>query len=211
MNSHNEIDSEIKEIMAITIINWHTKYRISYPPENHQAERRDLDYPLAVLLPVIMGLIFPPVEDSINLASPHESDATELVPYPAWGGEYDDILQSNTCSIYNILGIISSNKTTITKSLELIGTTPSETKFYRIFELVADCKFEKLRDFIAKEIGLEIIIESFGWIKCYDFFGSKGYFVNYLISKDLCNDKYFTNFKCLQCTNNFNTCLRSVL
>ena len=67
---HNEIDFEIKEIMAITISNWYTEYRTTYPPENHQAERRDLDYPLAVLLPVIMELIFPPVEDSINLASP---------------------------------------------------------------------------------------------------------------------------------------------
>ena len=60
-----------------------------------------------------MELIFPPVEDSINLTSPHEPDSTELVPYPAWGGEYSDILQSDTCSIDNILAIISSNKTTI--------------------------------------------------------------------------------------------------
>ena len=71
--------------------------------------------------------------------------------------------------------------------------------------MAADCKFEKLRDFIAKEIGLEIIIESLGWIKSYDFFGSEGYFVNYLRTKDLCNDKYFTNFKCHQCTNTFDT------
>ena len=28
--------------------------------------------------------------------------------------------------------------------------------------LRADCKFEKLRDFIAKEIGLEVVIESLG-------------------------------------------------
>ena len=105
----------------------------------------------------------------------------------------------------NILAIISSNKTTISKSLELIGTTPSKTKLYRIFELAADCKFEKLRDFIAKEIGLEIIIESLVWIKSYDFFGSEGYFVNYLRTKDIRNDKYFTNFKCHQCTNTFDT------
>ena len=32
--------------MAITISNWYTEYRTYYPPENHQAERRDLDYPL---------------------------------------------------------------------------------------------------------------------------------------------------------------------
>ena len=36
-------------------------------------------------------------------------------------------------------------------------------------------------------------------------FGSEGYFVNYLRTKDLCNDKYFTNFKCHQCTNTFDT------
>ena len=63
---HNEIDFEITEIMALTIRNWYTEYRTSYPPENHQAERRDLDYALAVLLPVIMELVFPPVEDSIK-------------------------------------------------------------------------------------------------------------------------------------------------
>ena len=144
---HNEIDFEIKEIMAITISNWYTEYRATYPPENHQAERRDLDYPLAVLLPVIMELIFPPVEDSINLASPHE-----LVPYPAWGGEYNDILQSNTCSIDNIHAIISSNKTTITKSLELIGTTPSETKFYRIFELLLIVNLKNYETLLLKKL-----------------------------------------------------------
>ena len=75
-----------------------------------------------------------------------------------------------------------------------MGTTPSETKFYHIIELAADCKFEKLRDFIAKEIGLEIITESLGWIKSYDFFGSEG-FVNFLRTKDLCSQKYLNVFK----------------
>ena len=95
--------------------------------------------------------------------------------------------------------------------MELIGTTPSETKFYRIFELAADCKFEKLRDFIAKEIGLKIIIESLGWIKSYDFFGSEGYFVNYLRTKDLCNDKYFTNFTVTNAPTLSIQCLRLVI
>ena len=74
-----------------------------------------------------------------------------------------------------------------------------------LFELMIASKFQKLRDFIAKEIGLEIIIESLRWIKSYDFFGWEGYFVNYLRTKDLCNDKYFTKFKCHQCTNTFDT------
>lgn len=66
----------------------------SYTPENHQAERRDLDYPRADLLPVIRELISPPVEDSINLLSPYKSDSTELVSYPAWGGEYNTFYNS---------------------------------------------------------------------------------------------------------------------
>lgn len=40
----------------ITISTWYTKYRSSYPLENHQAERRDLDYSLAVLLPEMTKL-----------------------------------------------------------------------------------------------------------------------------------------------------------
>ena len=50
--------------------------------------------------------------------------------HPEWRGEYNDILQSNTCSIDNKLAIISSNKTTIKHSLKLIGTTLAETKFH---------------------------------------------------------------------------------
>ena len=43
--------------MAITIINWHTKYRISYPPENGLKEEILTIHMLAVLLPVMIGLI----------------------------------------------------------------------------------------------------------------------------------------------------------
>ena len=106
----DEIHFEIKETMVITISNWYTEYRLSYPPESHQAKRRDLDYPIAVLLPVLIQLGFPPqnVEDIIQIPSPPEQNSSQLVPYPAWGGEYNDILQTNTCSIDNIIAIISS-------------------------------------------------------------------------------------------------------
>ena len=83
--------------------------------------------------------------------------------------------------------------------------------FAAIFELAADCKFEKLRDFIAKKIGLEIIIESLGWIKSYDFLVSEGNFVDYLRTKGLCNDKYFTNFNVTSASTLSIQCLRSVL
>ena len=203
----NEIHFEIKETMAITISNWYTEYRLSYPPESHQAKRRDLDYPIAVLLPVLIQLVFPPqnVEDIIQIPSPPEQNSSQLVPYPAWGGEYNDILQTNTCSIDNIIAIISSNTTTIINSLKLIGTTPVETNFHHIFQLAADCKFQELRDFVAQEIGLEILVDQSGWIKSYDFFASEGYFIEYLRTKDLCNERYFTNFRCHQCNNTFDT------
>ena len=66
------------------------------------------------------------------------------------------------------------------KSLEIIGTTPSQNQSHRILELAAACKFENLQDFFTKEIGLEIVVESLAWMKSYDFFGSDGCFVNYL-------------------------------
>ena len=201
-----EIDFEIKETMAITISSWYTEYRLSNPFEDHRAKRIDLDNPIAVLLPVLIELIFPPqeIEDIIEIPSPPKQDSS-LVPYPAWGGEYNNILQANTCSIDNIFAIISSNQATIVNSLKLIGTTPAETKFHHIFHLAAGCKFEELRDIVAKEIGLKILVDSFGLIKSYDFFTSEGYFIEYLRTKGLCNERYITNFKCHQCFNTFDT------
>ena len=127
----------------------------------HQAKIRDLDYPIAVLLPVIIRLVFPPqnVEDIIRIPSPPEQNSSQLVPCPAWGGEYNDIPQTNTCSIDNIIAINSSNTTTIINSLKSIGTTPAETNFHNIFQLAAECKFQELRDFVAKEIVLEIQVD----------------------------------------------------
>ena len=68
----HEIDFEIKETMAITISSWYTKYRLSNPLENHRAKIKDLDYPIVVLLPVLIELIFPP----------QEIDAIIEIPYP---------------------------------------------------------------------------------------------------------------------------------
>ena len=91
----------------ITISEWYTEYRLSYPPGSHQAKRRDLDYLIAVLLPVLIQLIFSSqnFEDIIQIPSPPEQNSSQLVSYPAWGGEYNDILQTNICSINNILAI----------------------------------------------------------------------------------------------------------
>ena len=140
--------------------------------ENRRAIRRDFDYQIAVLLPVLIELIFPPQEVKvfIEIPSPHKQDSSQLVPFPAWGGEYNNILQTNTYSIDNIIAITSLNKATNINSLEIIGTTSAETKFHHIFDLTAGRKFEELRDIVAEEIDLKILVDSFGLIKSYDLF-----------------------------------------
>ena len=122
-----------------------------------------------------------------------------------WGGEHNDITQSNTCSVDNILAILSSKKANILEALNLIGTSPTDTKFYHVFKLAASNKFEELRDYIAKQLGLEIQHDSTGLIQSYNFFGSEGNIIQFLRSEELCNDRYITNFKCHHCTNIFNT------
>ena len=42
-------------------------------------------------------------------------------------------------------------------------------------------------------------------VKSYDFFASEGYFIEYLRTKGLCNERNITNFKCHQCFNTFDT------
>ena len=44
---------------------------------------------------------------------------------------------------------------------------------------------------MTKEIGLEILVDQSGWIKSYDFFASEDYFIEYLRTKDLCNEGTF--------------------
>ncbi|KAI6655698.1 hypothetical protein LOD99_1838 [Oopsacas minuta] len=172
----NELNFEIKEKLAVSAGNWYAEYRSSYPTEIPEETRRDLDYPIAVLLPVIIELIFPTeqVHEIIEIPEQSIQNASDLIPYPKWGGEYNNIVQSNTCSIDNILAILSSNKATILDSLKLIGSTHIEANFHYIFQLAANCEFEKLREYVATKIGLEVIYDSSGLIRSYDFFGSEG-------------------------------------
>ncbi|KAI6648160.1 hypothetical protein LOD99_11969 [Oopsacas minuta] len=203
----NELNFEIKEKLAVSAGNWYTEYRSSYPTEIPEETRRDLEYPIAVLLPVIIELISPTeqVHEIIKIPEQCIQNASDLIPYLIWGGEYNNIVQSNTCSIDNILTILSPNKATIINSLKLIGSTHIEAEFHYIFELAVNYEFEKLREYVATKIGLEVIYNSSGLIRSYDFFGSEGNIIKYLRTEDLCNDKYFTIFQYHQCTNIFET------
>ncbi|KAI6658831.1 hypothetical protein LOD99_15156 [Oopsacas minuta] len=202
----NEQDFEIKEKLAVSADNWYAEYRSSYPTEILEETRKDLGYPIVVLLSVIIELIFPTeqVHEIIEIPEQSIQNTSDLI-HILNGGEYNNIVQSNTCSIDNILAILSSNKATIIDSLKLIGSTHIEAKFHYIFQLAANCEFEKLREYVATKIGLEVIYDSSGLIRSYDFFGSEGNIIKYLRTEDLCNDKYFTIFQCHQCINIFET------
>ncbi|KAI6660169.1 hypothetical protein LOD99_10510 [Oopsacas minuta] len=155
----NELNFEIKEKLAVSAGNWYTEYRSSYPPEIPEETRRDLDYPIAVLLPVIIELIFPTeqVHEIIEIPEQSIQNTSDLI-HILNGGEYNNIVQSNTCSIDSILAILSSNKATIIDSLKLIGSTHIEAKFHYIFQLAANCEFEKLREYVATKLGLKFFM-----------------------------------------------------
>ena len=127
-------------------------------------DKRERDYPFAVLYPVVLMLTFPQEEFEVDLDSPTESKSEpdvvekQYVSYqdlwlPRWGGSYNNIIQKNTCALENILPISSIFKKNITKSYPVIGTTPTEAKFHPFISLNSEYDFDKLRNLIAKEIG----------------------------------------------------------
>ena len=179
---------------------------------NQLEKRRDYDYPLAVLFPVVIELIFPKepeiitIESTPSSPSEHLASATEdslqSITFPKWEGEYINILQFNTFPVDNIVALLSLNQDKFINSPKVIETTPSTCKFHQIYSLVASKKFDELRVYIASHIGLKNIYQSL--VKCYDFFGSEGNIIQFLRT-DLSNDRYISTFKCHQCSNTFNT------
>ena len=213
-----ELDSETKETIAITTANWYNEYRLIHPCDDPIQVRKDYDYPLAVLLPVVIQLISTEqVGETIiidtNPSPPdHLNTDTQIaslpITYPIWWGEHNDITQSNTCSLDNIITILSSKKANILDALNQIGISLTDTKYYHLFKLAASNKFDELRDYLAKQFGLQINYDATGLIRSYDFFGSEGTIIQLLRSEELCNDKYTTIFKCHHCTKTFNTTCR---
>ena len=161
-------------------------------------------------------LIFPKEVIHVELDSSSEPDIPNKVftredfKLPKWQGEYNNISQQNTCSLDNILAILTLFKKNITESCNIIRFTLSETKFYPIISLINEFDFDKVRDHIAKAIGLKI--RCIDMINQYNFFGSEGSVIQYLQKLDLCNDKYRTSFYCHLCENTFTfTCMVGVI
>ena len=166
---------------------------------------------LCNLIPVVLMLTFPQEEFVVYLDTPteskYESDVIEkeYVSYQdvrlhRWGGSYNNIIQKNTCALDNIL--LSIFKENITKSYPVIGTTPTEAKFHPFMSLISEYDFDKLRNLITKEIGLQTTHEHFN--EYLRFSRPQSNLINYLKNINLCNDKYNTTFHFHLCEKNFN-------
>ena len=108
----NDLSCSSKEKLAIILTSWYSEYRNNHPCEDKAQIKTDSDYPLAVLLPVVIQLIFQKeVEEEIIIdATPTLEEFDKDVEYtllsitfPKWEGEYNHILQLYTCSLDNIL------------------------------------------------------------------------------------------------------------
>ena len=171
-------------------------------------DKKERNYPLAVLYPVVVMLTFPQEEFLVDLDSPIKSKSEpgvvekQYISYqdlkiPRWGGSYNIISQRNTCSLDNVLAYLSIFKEHITQSFSVIETSPTEAKFHPLMCLISDYDFDQLRNLIATEIGLLTTRENFSEI--YDFYGSEGTLIIYLKIINLCNDEYISTFHCHLC------------
>ena len=118
-------DYNFKEKSACLVSQWYNEYLVSTKIDMSDAHKRD--YPLTVLLPVILEYIASAqlidvdsvIEDSeTSLEGISNSDVKQEYDLsmsgsmfenlcPVWQGEYNDIIHLNTCSIDNIISLIS--------------------------------------------------------------------------------------------------------
>ena len=123
-------------------------------------DKKERDYPFAVLYPVVVMLTFPQEEYLVDLDSPIKSKSEpeviekQYISYqdlklPRWGGSYNNISQRNTCSLDNVLAILSIFKENITQSFSVIGISPTEAKFYPLMSLISDYDFDEFQNLIA--------------------------------------------------------------
>ena len=90
-------------------------------------DKRERDHPFEVQYSVVLMLPFPQEEFEVYLETLTESKSgpnvveKQYVSYqdlrlPRWGGSYNNIIQKNTCTLDNIIAILSIFKENMTKS-----------------------------------------------------------------------------------------------
>ena len=93
-----ELSSNTKETIAIEVATWYTEYRTNHPSDCKLDERRERNYPLAVLLPVVIDIITTKNVTTIYSPPPsHPSspleDPLHFITYPKWQGSFKNTLQ----------------------------------------------------------------------------------------------------------------------
>ena len=133
LNNHpsTELSSNIKETIAIEVATWYTEYRTNHPSDCKLDERRERNYPLAVLLPVVIDIITTKNVTTIDSPPrPHPpsplEDPLHSITYPKWQGSFNNTFQDNTCPVDNILAILSLNQSTILNALSIKGVKPAQ-------------------------------------------------------------------------------------
>ena len=242
-NLHRQLDEKSKYLKFNDLISYHPETSVEYGLKEKVAclvskwynehletcqieidERHKCDYPLAVLLPVVLKsisnskLIYIDSEDEgtkdIQLNS--NSDiaqecyshgvASELEKLcPIWQGEFNDILHVNTCSTDNVISLIGLNKVSIENAIKFTGFTPN-TDGEHFLSLIHDLKFDQLRHYIANLINIPLTYEII--VIKYNFFGSEALIIKLLRKFRLSNDVYSTTVKCYSCCDTFDASLQ---
>ena len=119
---------------------------------------------------------------------------------PIWQGEYNNILHQNTCSIDNIISLISLYRETIEEARRIIDISlnPDAQHF---FSLIYRRKFDELRDYIARLAGISVTYDVI--VPKYDFHGSEATIINLIRKLDISNDHYSVRLQCYNCCATF--------
>ena len=183
-------------------------------------KERKRDYPLNVLLPVLLQMVEESLVVTIDLDTQDENGTELISTYcrytdiaitdntasdkehlcPSWGGSFDGTKQINTCSVDNILALLSLHRHNIKTAINLAGHT--NKRLSNFISLVNRQEFAQLHDQIAKETNIKSNLNYF------DFFGSEATLINLLRKIDHTNDVYMENIKCSSCNQIFTTSIQ---
>ena len=210
-------DYNFKEKFACLASQWYDEYLVCRQIDISDAHKRD--YLLTVLLPVILEYIAnsqviyveSDIEDrelgmdvistSVDLEYNSYSPSSMFENLcPVWQGQFNDISHLNTCSIDNIISLISLYQSKIEEAFDFaeISQNPDVKHF---FELIHALKFDELRDYIARLINIKVTYDVI--VKQYDFYGSESSFIKILRKFGISNDVYSSTLQCYSCCDQF--------
>ena len=161
-------------------------------------DKKAMDYATKVLNPVISDIISSKLE--IEFATPmlssesqmNKSTLTELEKMcPNWGGHCKSLRFTNTCSIDNLIALISLNmvdiQNLIQRNLKILTKEDSE-----FFQLIESVDFNATKLWLAHKLKIAKLNDSF------DFFGSEGPLLQFL-EATTGSDKYKVSYQCWNC------------